>query len=114
MVLIIVFYIVENWEVVCVLLIEILKGEGVGYIMGIYIENKEVICEFGLRKFVFCLFVNIFGIFGGIGVLINLVLVLILGCGVVGGSLIFDNIGVENLFNLCCVVYGVCDLEEIC
>ena len=38
---------------------------------------------------------------------------LTLGCGAVGGSSTSDNIGVENLFNLRRVAYGVRDLEEI-
>ncbi len=36
-----------------------------------------------------------------------------LGCGAVGGSSTSDNIGVENLFNLRRVAYGVRDFEEI-
>lgn len=81
--------------------------------MGIHTENKEVIREFGLRKPVSRLLVNTSGTLGGIGASTNLVPALTLGCGAVGGSSTSDNIGVENLFNLRRVAYGVRDLEEI-
>lgn len=110
---IIAFYTVENWEAACALSIEILKGEGAGHTMGIHTENKEVIREFGLRKPVSRLLVNTSGTLGGIGASTNLVPALTLGCGAVGGSSTSDNIGVENLFNLRRVAYGVRDLEEI-
>lgn len=93
---------------------DIFYYEGVGYILIIYFEDKEIICEFVLKKLVFCFLVNILGVFGGIGVIINFVFVLIFGCGVVGGSLLFDNIGFENFFNICCIVIGVLELEDIC
>ena len=57
--------------------------------------------------------VNTSGTLGGIGASTNLVPALTLGCGAVGGSSTSDNIGVENLFNLRRVAYGVRDLEEI-
>jgi acetaldehyde dehydrogenase (acetylating) len=110
---IIAFYTVENWEEACSLSIEILKGEGAGHTMGIHTENKEVIREFGLRKPVSRLLVNTSGTLGGIGASTNLVPALTLGCGAVGGSSTSDNIGVENLFNLRRVAYGVKELADI-
>jgi acetaldehyde dehydrogenase (acetylating) len=110
---IIAFYTVKNWEEACELSIKILKGEGAGHTMGIHTENKKVIREFGLRKPVSRLLVNTAGTLGGIGASTNLVPALTLGCGAVGGSSTSDNIGVQNLFNLRRVAYGVRDLDEI-
>ncbi len=81
--------------------------------MGIHTENKEVIRAFGAKKPVSRLLVNTSGTLGGIGASTNLVPALTLGCGAVGGSSTSDNIGVENLFNLRRVAYGVRDLEDI-
>ncbi|MGM0125835.1 acetaldehyde dehydrogenase (acetylating) [Enterococcus sp. AZ194] len=107
------FYTVENWQEACDLSIEILQGEGAGHTMCIHTENKEVIREFGLRKPVSRLLVNTPGTLGGIGASTNIVPALTLGCGAVGGSSTSDNIGVENLFNLRRVAYGVRGLAEI-
>lgn len=110
---IIAFYTVENWEAACALSVEILKGEGAGHTMGIHTENKEVVRAFGEKKPVSRLLINTSGTLGGIGASTNLVPALTLGCGAVGGSSTSDNIGVENLFNLRRVAYGVRDLDDI-
>lgn len=110
---IIVFYTVENWQEACDLSVEILKGEGAGHTMCIHTENKEVVREFGLRKPVSRLLINTAGSLGGIGASTGLVPALTLGCGAVGGSSTSDNIGVENLFNVRRVAYGVTDLADI-
>lgn len=110
---IIAFYTVENWQEACDLSVEILKGEGAGHTMCIHTENKEVVREFGLRKPVSRLLINTAGSLGGIGASTGLVPALTLGCGAVGGSSTSDNIGVENLFNVRRVAYGVTDLADI-
>lgn len=110
---IIAFYTVENWQEACDLSVEILKGEGAGHTMCIHTENKEVVREFGLRKPVSRLLINTAGSLGGIGASTGLVPALTLGCGAVGGSSTSDNIGVENLFNVRHVAYGVTDLADI-
>ncbi|MEY8445223.1 acetaldehyde dehydrogenase (acetylating) [Enterococcus ratti] len=110
---IIAYYTIENWQEACDLSIEILKGEGAGHTMCIHTENKEIVREFGLRKPVSRLLVNTSGTLGGIGASTNLVPALTLGCGAVGGSSTSDNIGVENLFNVRRVAYGVTELADI-
>lgn len=106
------FYVEENVEVIMNRCREILLNEGVGYIFLMYVNDEELVKRFVFNMLVLRIFVNIFLVFGGIGVLINFVLVLIFGCGVIGGSLILNNIGLFDLINVKRVVYGIKEIEE--
>jgi len=107
------FYVEENWEKACHRCIEILENEGVGHTMTIHSENQKVITEFALKKPVGRLLVNTPAALGGVGVTTNLVPSLTLGCGSMGGSSTFDNVGPLNLINIKRVAYGVRELEDL-
>lgn len=107
------FYVEENWEKACLRCIEILENEGMGHTMTIHSENHKVITEFALKKPVGRLLVNTPAALGGVGATTNLVPSLTLGCGSMGGSSTFDNVGPMNLINIRRVAYGVRELEEL-
>ncbi|MCL2293487.1 MAG: acetaldehyde dehydrogenase (acetylating) [Spirochaetes bacterium] len=107
------FYVEENWEKACLRCIEILENEGVGHTMVIHSENQNVITEFALKKPVGRLLVNTPAALGAVGVTTNLLPSLTLGCGSMGGSSTFDNVGPMNLINIRRIAYGVKELEDL-
>lgn len=74
---------------------------GLGYLVVIYIKDVDLVCEFGIRICVICVIWNFFFIFGGIGDVYNVfLLLLIFGCGLYGCNLVGDNVSVINFLNI--------------
>mgnify|MGYP003301545041 CR=1 FL=1 len=107
------FFTVKNWEEACDKSIEILENEGTGHTMTIHSNDEEIIKQFGLRKPVSRVLVNVAASLGGVGALTGLTPALTLGCGAVGGSASSDNIGPLNLMNIRRVAYGTMELEDL-
>jgi len=107
------FFTVKNWEEACDKSIEILENEGTGHTMTIHSQDEEIIKQFGLRKPVSRVLVNVAAALGGVGALTGLQPALTLGCGSVGGSASSDNIGPMNLLNIRRVAYGTMELADL-
>lgn len=107
------FFTVKNWEEACDKSIEILENEGTGHTMTIHSSDEEIIRQFGLRKPVSRVLVNVAAALGGVGALTGLQPALTLGCGAVGGSASSDNIGPMNLLNIRRVAYGTMELADL-
>lgn len=107
------FFTVKNWEEACDKSIEILENEGTGHTMTIHSNDEEIIKQFGLRKPVSRVLVNVAASLGGVGALTGLQPALTLGCGAVGGSASSDNIGPMNLLNIRRVAYGISELADL-
>ena len=107
------FFTVKNWEEACDKSIEILENEGTGHTMTIHSNDEEIIKQFGLRKPVSRVLVNVAASLGGVGALTGLTPALTLGCGAVGGSASSDNIGPLNLMNIRRVAYGTMELDDL-
>ena len=107
------FFTVKNWEEACDKSIEILENEGTGHTMTIHSNDEEIIKQFGLRKPVSRVLVNVAASLGGVGALTGLQPALTLGCGAVGGSASSDNIGPMNLLNIRRVAYGTAELSDL-
>lgn len=107
------FFTVKNWEEACDKSIEILENEGTGHTMTIHSNDEEIIKQFGLRKPVSRVLVNVAASLGGVGALTGLQPALTLGCGAVGGSASSDNIGPMNLLNIRRVAYGIAELSDL-
>ena len=75
--------------------------------MAIHSNNEEIIRHFSLSQPVSRLLVNTPSSLGAVGVSTNLDPSLTLGCGPVGGSSTTDNVGVQHLFNIRYVAYGL-------
>ncbi len=81
--------------------------------MTIHSRDEEIIKQFGLRKPVSRVLVNVAAALGGVGALTGLQPALTLGCGAVGGSASSDNIGPLNLMNIRRVAYGTMELADL-
>ena len=81
--------------------------------MTIHSNDEEIIKQFGLRKPVSRVLVNVAASLGGVGALTGLTPALTLGCGAVGGSASSDNIGPLNLMNIRRVAYGTMELDDL-
>lgn len=107
------FFVVKDWEEACEKAINLLENEGSGHTMTIHSQDEEVIKQFGLKKPVSRVLVNVPGALGGVGALTGLAPALTLGCGSVGGSATSDNVSPMNLINIRRVAYGMMEIEDL-
>lgn len=103
------FYTVPSWQEASELSIRLLKNGGLGHSMAIHSKNEEVLRHFSLTQPVSRVLVNTPSTQGAVGLSTGLDPSMTLGCGHIGGSSTSDNVGVQHLFTLRYVAYG---LEE--
>ena len=101
------FYTVADWQAAGKLCTQLLENGGLGHSMAIHSNNEDIIRHFGLSQPVSRLLVNTPSSLGAVGVSTNLDPSLTLGCGPIGGSSTTDNVGVQHLFNIRYVAYGL-------
>ncbi len=106
------FYTVKDWQAAGKLCTQLLQNGGLGHSMAIHSNNEEIIRHFSLSQPVSRLLVNTPSSLGAVGVSTNLDPSLTLGCGPVGGSSTTDNVGVQHLFNIRYVAYGLDDAPQ--
>lgn len=107
------YYEVENWQQACELSKELLALGGMGHTLSIHSEDQDVITRFALEKPASRVVVNTPSAFGAIGGTTALVPSLTLGCGVLGGNSVSDNLGPLNLLDLKRLAYGVKRPEDM-
>lgn len=94
------FYVVEDWKAACETCTALLHNCGAGHSLAIHSQNEEVIREFGLKKPVSRILVNMPSTQGAVGLESGLFPSFTLGCGAVGGSATSDNVTPLNLINI--------------
>lgn len=100
------FYVENGWHAGCERCIQLLKFGGDGHSLALHCQDEEIILAFGIEKPAFRIIVNTFSSLGAVGATTNLMPSFTLAPGGIGGTVLSDNITVNQLFNVKRLAYG--------
>lgn len=101
------FFVENGWHAACERCIQLLKFGGDGHSMCLHCTDEDIIMAFGLEKPAFRIIVNTFSSLGAVGATTGLMPSFTLAPGGIGGTVLSDNISVNQLLNIKRMAYGL-------
>lgn len=106
------WYEVKDWREGCERCLELIHFGGEGHSVAVHARDEDVIMAFGLEKPVHRIVVNTMSSLGATGMTTGLNPCMTLGPGGVGGAITGDNIGVQHMFTVKSIAYGLREAPE--